>query len=173
MSTAKEIQTEFIQTYLKPKLKEYRYKTNAQTWWKNMGDYFIVINLQNSQWNSKEELSFCLNIGVAITEKIADKEKKRVTYFDMAVDDREDAFLPETRLKNESLHKGGLGYKITDTTNMKEFIEYFKIDFEEHILKTLEKLRTLNDCIVFYEKAGLGSAGRLKRQIEECGLKIS
>ena len=38
-----------------------------------MGDFFIIINLQNSQWNSKEELSFCLNIGVALTEKLADK----------------------------------------------------------------------------------------------------
>jgi len=73
--TAKDKQTEFIKTYLKPTLKSHDYRTSGQTWWKNMGDFFVVINLQNSQFNNKEELSFCLNIGVALTEKLADKEK--------------------------------------------------------------------------------------------------
>ncbi|MGJ7032559.1 DUF4304 domain-containing protein [Niabella hirudinis] len=68
--TAKDIQTDFIKTYLKPTLKEHGYKTSGQTWRKSMGDFFIVINLQNSRWNSKEELSFCLNIGVACGLKI-------------------------------------------------------------------------------------------------------
>ena len=75
----KDIQKEFIKSYLKPTLKEHGYKTSAQTWWKNMGDFFIVINLQNSSLNSKEELSFCLNIGVALTEKLADKKKQKAT----------------------------------------------------------------------------------------------
>ena len=77
--TAKEIQAKFIKTYLKPTLKLHDYKTSGQTWWKNMGDFFFVINLQNSQWNSKEEISFCLNIGIALTEKLTDKEKKKAT----------------------------------------------------------------------------------------------
>jgi len=41
--TAKELQIEFIKTYLKPTLKLHNYKTSGQTWWKNMGDFFIVI----------------------------------------------------------------------------------------------------------------------------------
>lgn len=53
MMNAKEKQTEFIKGYLKPKLKDEGFGTSGQTWWKNKGDFFIVINLQNSQWNSK------------------------------------------------------------------------------------------------------------------------
>jgi hypothetical protein len=147
MTTSKDIQTEFIKTYLKPTLKEHGYKTSGQTWWKSMGDFFIVINLQNSQWNSKEELSFCLNIGVALTEKLADKEKKKA--------------------------KGGwLGYKITDKTNINDFIADFKLDLESNLLKQLDELKSLKDCVQFYEKFDIWG-DNLKRQIAECGLSIN
>lgn len=171
MTTSKDIQTEFIKTYLKPTLKEHSYKTSRLTWWKNMGDFFIVINLQNSQWNSKEELSFCLNIGVALTEKLADKEKKKATYFDIITLLREDDYLTEERQQIQKSKGGFLGYKITDTTNINDFIAYFKIDLEEHILKQLDKLKTLKDCVLFYEKFDFWGYS-LKRDIERFGLKI-
>jgi len=167
--TAKEIQTEFIKTYLKPILKLHDYKTSGQTWWKNMGDFFIVINLQNSQWNSKEEISFCLNIGVALTERLADKEKKKATYNDIETLLREDAYLTEERAKIKKEKGGWLGYKITDTTNLNDFVADFKIDLENNILKRLDDLKTLKDCVVFYEKFEFWG-NNLKKQIEECGL---
>lgn len=170
--TAKDIQTNFIKTYLKPKLKEHGYKTSGRTWWKSMGDFFIVINLQNSQWNSKEELSFCLNIGVALTEKLADKEKKKATYFDIAAQLREDAYLTEERQQIKKARGGWLGYEITETTNTNDFIADFKIDLEGNILKQLDKLKTLKDCVLFYEKFDFWGSN-LKRQIEECGLKVN
>lgn len=168
--TAKDIQTQFIKTYLKPTLKIQGYKTAGQTWWRNMGDFFIVINLQNSQWNSKEELSFCLNIGVALTEKLADTEKKKATYFDLAIQLREDAYLTEERQQIKKDKGGWLGYKITDKTSLNEFIDDFKIDLEDNILKRINELMTLADCVSFYDKYEFW-ADNLKRQIEECGLK--
>jgi hypothetical protein len=172
MTTSKDIQKEFIKTYLKPTLKEHGYKTSGQTWWKSMGDFFIIINLQNSQWNSKEELSFCLNIGVALTEKLADKEKKKVTHFDIATPVREDAYLTEERRQIKKEKGGWLGYKITDTTNINDFIIDFKIDLEENILEQLDQLKTIKDCVLFYEKFDFWGKN-LKQQIEECGLKIN
>ncbi len=171
MTTAKEIQTIFIKTYLKPTLKEYGYKTSGQTWWKNNGDFFTVINLQNSQWNSKEELSFCLNIGIALTALLADNEKKKATYADLSVHLREESYLTEERLQSIKDKRGWLGYKITNTTNLNEFILDFKIDLEENILKTLGQLNTLKECIKFYEKNEFWGKN-LKRQIEESGIKI-
>ena len=170
--TAKDIQTEFIKAYLKPTLKEYGYKTSGNTWCKNMGDFFIVINLQNSQWNNKEELSFCLNIGVALTQKLADKEKKKATYFDIATPVREDAYLSKERLLIKKAKGGWLGYKIADTTNVTDFTADFKIDLEDNILKVLDKLNTLNDCVSFYEKFDFWG-NNLKKQIKECGLNIT
>ena len=172
MTTSKDIQTEFIKTYLKPTLKEHGYKTSGQTWWKGMGDFFIIINLQNSQWNSKEELSFCLNIGVALSEKLADKEKKKATYFDVATPLREDAYLTQERQKIKKAKGGWLGYKITDKTNINDFIADFKIDLESNILKQLDELKTLKDCVLFYEKFDIW-VDNLKRQIAECGLSIN
>lgn len=169
--TSQQTQAVFIKSYLKPTLKAHGYKTSGKTWWKDMGEFFIVINLQNSQWNSKEELSFCLNIGVALTAKLADREKKKATHFDMATHLREDAYLSEERQK---LHKdcgGWLGYKITDKTNVLEFTDYFKIDLEENILPKLDQLKTLKNCVEFYEKYDFW-ANNLRRQIEECGVVI-
>jgi hypothetical protein len=171
MVTSKDIQKEFIKTYLKPTLKEHGYKTSGQTWWKNMGDFFIVINLQNSSWNSKEELSFCLNIGVALTERLADKEKQKATYFDSAMPLREDSYLSEERQQLKKSKGGWLGYKITDKTSVNDFIADFKIDLEDNILKQLDKFKTLKDCVSFYEKFEIWG-DNLKRQIEECGLKV-
>ena len=149
--TAKVIQLKFIKTYLKPTLKERGFKTSGQTWWKDKGDFFIVINLQNSQWNSKEELSFCLNIGIALTSLLADKEKKKVNHFDIIPHLRQNAYLTPERL--QSISKGGsLGYKITDKTSLTEFIADFKIDLEQNILSVLDSFYTLEDCIKFYDK---------------------
>jgi hypothetical protein len=170
MTTSKDLQNEFIKKYLKPTLKEHGYKTSRQTWWKNMGDFFIVINLQNSQWNSKEELSFCLNIGVALTKKLADKEKKKASYFDLATLLREDSYLTEERKNIKKIKGGWLGYKITNATNINDFITEFKIDLEQNILKQLDKLKTLKDCVQFYEKFDIWG-NNLKKQIEECGLR--
>lgn len=170
--TAKDIQVNFIKSYLKPTLKEHGYKTTGTTWWKSMNEFFIVINLQNSQFNSKEELSFCLNIGVALTDKLADKEKKKATYFDIVTPLREDAYLPEERKQIKKVKGGGLGYKITDSTNITEFVADFKIDLEENILKQLEKLKSLKECVLFYEKFDFWGEN-LKLQIAECGLKIN
>lgn len=136
-----------------------------------MGEFFIVINLQNSQWNSKEELSFCLNIGVALTDNLADKEKKKASYFDCAAQVREGAYLSDERQQLLKDYGGWLGYKITDKTNVLEFTDYFKIDLEENILPKLDELKTLKDCIEFYDKFEFWGHN-LRRQIEESGIVV-
>ncbi len=136
-----------------------------------MGDFFIVINLQNSSYNSKEELSFCLNVGVALTEKLADKEKQKATYYDSAMPLREDAYLTEERQALKKSKGGWLGYKITDKTNLNDFITDFKVDLEDNILAQLDKFKSLKDCVLFYDKFEIWGAN-LRRQIKECGLQV-
>ncbi|MBZ4033182.1 DUF4304 domain-containing protein [Flavobacterium sp. 17A] len=57
---AKEKQLEFIKSYLKPTLKNLEYKTSGQTWWKDKGDFYTLINLQNFSWNTKDRVNFLL-----------------------------------------------------------------------------------------------------------------
>lgn len=148
--TAKEIQSDFIKTFLKPTLKQHGYLTTAQTWYKNKDSFFLVINLQNSQWNLTDDVSFCLNIGVAVTARLKDPTKKKVTYGDMLFPVREGCLLPEER--NKYSHRGGLGYQLTDKTNLDDFIAQFKTDLERHILPSLHRLQTIEDCIEFYRQ---------------------
>ncbi|MCC9138936.1 DUF4304 domain-containing protein [Pontibacter silvestris] len=163
---AKDKQKEFIKTYLKPKLKEEGYNTAGQNWWKNKGDFFITINLQNSQWNSVESLSFCFNIGVALTEKIKDPEKKKATYYDAGAAIREDGFLPDERKKHKYRKESWLGYIITNDTDLEDFSRELKIDFEEAILPKLNNLDSLEDCLSFFKQFGFWGEN-LKKQIEE------
>lgn len=164
--TAKEKQIEFIKTYLKPKLKEEGFRTSGQTWWKIKDDFFVVINLQNSQWNSKEELSFCFNIGVGLTENLSDPSKKKATYFDIATELREDAYLSDKRNKHKYRQDGWLGYVMTDKTNIEDFKNELRIDFENDILPKLNGLGTIHDCLEFYRQFDYWGE-RLQSQVDE------
>jgi len=149
--TAKEKQIEFIKVYLKPKLKEEGFSTSGQTWWKNKGDFFIVINLQNSQWNSKDRVSFCFNIGIALTERLKDPTKNKATYNDIVTNLREEAYLSEDRQKHKYRQDGWLGYLLTDKTDLADFIKELKFDFENEILPKLSRLSNLDDCLNYYK----------------------
>ena len=146
--TAKDKQKEFLKSYLKPRLKEEAYRTSGQTWWKIKDDFFLMINLQNSQWNSKDELSFCFNIGVGLLADL--KDGRKPTHFDMATPLREDAYLSGERNKHKYRKDGWLGYLITDATDLNDFIKELEKDFELDILPKLRELNTLEDCLKFY-----------------------
>ncbi|MBK8464605.1 MAG: DUF4304 domain-containing protein [Chloracidobacterium sp.] len=145
---AKDKQKEFISNYLKAALKENGYRTSGNTWWRESRDFFFVINLQNSQWNSRNRLSFCLNIGPALTSTLSDPKKRKASYFDITVHHREDSFLSEARRK-QPFHQGWLGYLITDSTELDRFTKEFSVDLENEILPNLHRLESLEDWMNF------------------------
>ncbi|WP_338840437.1 DUF4304 domain-containing protein [Flavobacterium ginsenosidimutans] len=145
---AKEKQLEFIKTYLKPTLKAFGYKSSGQRWWKDKGEFYTIINLQNFSWNTKEKVNFCFNIGVVL-KAIIGKDKKP-TYADLTGMLREDAYLTEQRKKHSFRNHSGYLLKTGDDLN--HFIEEFNIDFENYILSELEKLNSIQDCLDFYSK---------------------
>jgi hypothetical protein len=161
--TAKEKQTEFIKSYLKPTLKQNGYQTSGQTWWKDKGDFFNVINLQNYSWNSKDSVDFRFNIGIALKATVKDEQKKKATYNDLITHLDEGTFLPDRKSRKFGNNQG---YSITDTTNFDDFIISMKTDFETYILPGLEEPKTLADCIKFYERYPFWG-DNLKRVIAE------
>lgn len=161
--TAKEKQTEFIKSYLKPTLKQNGYQTSGQTWWKDKGEFFNVINLQNYSWNSNDSVDFRFNIGIALKATVKDAQKKKATYNDLTTHLDEGTFLPD---RKDRKFGNNQGYSISDTTNFDEFIIAMKTDFETYILPGLEEPKTLADCIKFYERYTFW-ADNLKRVIAE------
>lgn len=145
--TAKEKQTAFINTYLKPALKLHGYSTSGQTWWKDKGDFFNVINLQNYSWNSKERVDFRFNIGIALKALVKDERKKKATYYDLVVHQSEGSFLPDGRNRKFGDNQG---YSICYNTDLEEFIIAIKMDFENYILPKLDETESLQDCIQYY-----------------------
>lgn len=164
--TAKEKQNIFIKTYLKPKLKEWGYQTSGHTWWKDKGDFFNVINLQNYSWNTKYEVDFRFNIGIALKATLKDINKKKATYNDLIVHLDEGAFLPNRKKRRFGDNQG---YSITDRTNLIDFKNSLGKDFEIHILPKIEKPITLSDCIEFYGKITFWG-DNLRREIKKLGL---
>jgi len=161
--TAKEKQIEFIKSYLKPTLKQNGYQTSGQTWWKDKGDFFNVINLQNYSWNSRESIDFRFNIGIALKTTVKDEQKKRATNKDLITHLDEGAFLPDRKNRKFGNNQG---YSITDKTDLEEFIASLKTDFEKHILPSIEESKSLADCVKFYERFPFWS-DNLKRVINE------
>jgi len=143
--TAKEKQTDFINTYLKPTLKNVGYQTSGQTWWKDKGDFFTLINLQNFSWNSKDSVDFCFNIGVAIKATMTDTDKKKPTVHDLTIYLRESYFLTDVRKDYKFRNK--TGYVLNEQTDLNDFIAELKFDFENSILPTLDKLNSLQNCV--------------------------
>lgn len=140
------MQLKVIKEYLKPLLKKHAYTTKAQTWWRDQGDFFIIINLQNFSWNLKDDVTFCFNIGIAL--KAIMKAPDNPTYHDLNISVRQDSYLPDLRIENR--HKNKTGYLIRPDTNFDDFVKELKVDFEEEILPRLNHLKTINDCVEYY-----------------------
>ncbi|WP_343697198.1 DUF4304 domain-containing protein [Flavobacterium sp.] len=151
--TAKEKQEILIKTYLKPLLKDKGYKTSGNNWWKNNETFYSVINLQNFSFNSKDQVDFCFNIGIALERFISDKTKKKITGYDIAIPCREQCFISKSR--QEHKFRKNLGFRLETDTNMEDFTTEFRIDFEQNILPTLESLNSIDKCVEFYDKMPL------------------
>ncbi|MEZ0543187.1 DUF4304 domain-containing protein [Fibrella arboris] len=166
--TAKEKQTEFIKSYLKPTLKQHGYQTSGLTWWKDRGDFFNVINLQNYSWNLSNSVHFRFNIGMALKATVRNEHKKKVTYHDLITHIDEGVFLPD-RINRK--FGNNLGYSIEVETILNEFISVLKIDFENYIIPGLGKFESLDDWLRFYERFPV-LYDSLKRKIQANDLKI-
>jgi Domain of unknown function (DUF4304) len=168
--TAKDKQTDFIKSYLKPTLKQNGYQTSGQTWWKNQDDFFIIVNLQNYSWNDKDNVDFCFNIGIGLTATLKDTEKKKAGYNDLSVHVRESFYLSDDR--QEHKYKNNVGYFIKSDTDFEDFKKEMSYDFEKEILPRLDALKSLKDCVDFY--GGITFWGdHLKRVISENNIALS
>jgi hypothetical protein len=160
--TAKDKQKEFIKAYLKPKLKEWGYSTSGQNWWKDKGDFFNVINLQNYSWNSSDSVDFRFNIGIALKATVKDEQKKKATHFDLTVHLDEGTFIPDRKNRKFGDNQG---YSINEKTDLTEFINSLSTDFELYILPGLDKITSLEECVEFYGQFKFWGEN-LKRQIK-------
>jgi hypothetical protein len=143
--TAKDKQIQFTKTYLKPVLKNYGYQTSGQTWWKDKGDFFTLIHLQNFSWNIKDSVDFCFNIGIALKATMNDTNRKKPTVHNLTVYLRESSYLPQNR--QEYIYRTKLGYSLNDKTDLTNFVTELKFDFENYILPDLDKINSLKECI--------------------------
>ncbi len=167
MMTAKEKQFEVIKSYLKPTLRSWGYKTSGQNWWKEKSDLYIVIKLQNFSWNTKDKVDFCFNTGITFKAQHEKTQHKFPGQYNLAVHLRSGFFLPENR-KTDTFQNGN-GYHLSDQTNLDNFIQEMKLDFEEYILPYLEKINTIDDSLAAFGELPFWGEN-MKRILTESGL---
>ena len=159
---AKEKQTEFIKLHLKPFLKSRDYKNSNQTWWKDRGDFYNVINLQNFSWNSKDKIDFIFNLGIALKATLKDRTLKKVTHFDCVTHLGDVAFLPDSKNRRFG---SNLGYEIKSETDLDDFMISFFNDFSNYVLPKFEEPSNLKELIDFYKRFEFWGT-QLEKQIE-------
>jgi len=146
---AKDKERQVIARYLKPTLKAAGFRTRALTWWRFSEDICLILNLQNSQWNSKDHVSFWLNFGPALSSAV---RAGHVSHYQNVASVREDSFLPEVRRRSR-IHRSGLGYCIDMETDVDLFIEEFSVDVEEYILPAIGRLTSTAAWLEWLRKA--------------------
>ena len=159
---AKEKQTKFIKLHLKPFLKSRDYKNSNQTWWKDRGDFYNVINLQNFSWNSKDKIDFIFNLGIELKATLKDRTLKKVTHFDCVTHLGDVAFLPDSKNRRFG---SNLGYEIKSETDLDDFMISFFNDFSNYVLPKFEEPSNLKELIDFYKRFEFWGT-QLEKQIE-------
>ena len=159
---AKEKQTKFIKLHLKPFLKSRDYKNSNQTWWKDRGDFYNVINLQNFSWNSKDKIDLIFNLGIALKATLKDRTLKKVTHFDCVTHLGNGAFLPDSKNRRFG---SNLGYEIKSETDLDDFMISFFNDFSNYVLPKFEEPSNLKELIDFYKRFEFWGT-QLEKQIE-------
>lgn len=149
--TAKDKQAQVLKTVIKPLFKSQGFKVDRQTFYKPMTDFFIVANLQNFSWNTKDQVDFCFNIGIALTATVRDLLRKKAAYRDLTAHFREASFLAESQLSDKYRTKSG--YSISSETDISEFSTYIERNFSEYILPELSKWKTLEDGMCFFDQS--------------------
>ncbi|ADB42037.1 DUF4304 domain-containing protein [Spirosoma linguale] len=150
--TAKDKQVQVIKTVIKPLFRSQGFKADRLTFYKSMEEFFIVSNLQNFSWNTKDQVDFCFNVGIALTATLRDPLKKKALYSDLTVHLREGSFLPRLQVKSKYYTKNG--YSIDSETDINEFGAFIRHDFSEYILPELSKWKTLEDGICYFDQYG-------------------
>jgi hypothetical protein len=92
--------------------------------------------------------------------------KQKPTVYDIITHTREDAYIAESRRKHTYRKESWLGYFMANTTDLSDFTNELKTDFESYILPTLDRLQSLDDCVGYYEKYPIWG-DMLKRKIDE------
>ena len=166
--TGKEMQLKAIKEYLKPLLKQQGYSTKGQTWWRDEGDFFIIINLQNFSWNLRDDISFCFNIGIGLKATM-ENPNGSPGFHDLTVGLRQGAYL--TKPKEFNKHRNQTGYLVKTGDDFDEFVNIVTADLEHDILPKLSTLKTLKDCVDYYEASPFWG-DNLKRILIENNIPI-
>ncbi|MBR9920984.1 MAG: DUF4304 domain-containing protein [Bacteroidetes bacterium] len=146
--TDRDFKSEFdsiIKEVIAPIFKANGFKKNGNNFYRDLGEVGQAFNVQQSQWNSKDDKTFVFNLG------LLDKEIQNIVY------QRELPKFPkeydcEIRLRHgQLLNKGDIWYDLNKRTDLEKLKIQIIKDVENYVLPFLDKYQDPNKWIEFFD----------------------
>ena len=140
MSMQNELK-QLIKESISPLFKAKGFKKRGNNFAKAFSDFAFVVNIQNSKWNTKEEVEFTFNIGI-FTDKLFG------TFYEVEPPKFPTEMYSVLRLRIAEL-KGiqDEWYKLHLTTDLNEIKRVIQNDIENVIFPHFEQFQTIEDVI--------------------------
>lgn len=145
--TSRDIKSEFdliIKEVIAPVLKANGFQKSGNNFYRDLGEIGQAFNIQQSQWNSKDDKTFVFNLG------LLDKEIQNEIY------QRELPKFPkeyscEIRLRHGQLmNKGDVWYALNKRTDLEKLKAQIDNDLEKYVLPFFDKYQDPKKWIEFF-----------------------
>jgi hypothetical protein len=137
---------EIIKDTIAPLFKAKGFKKKGNNFAKTFSDFAWVVNIQNSKWNTKEEIEFTFNTGI-FTDKLFG------TFYEIEPPQFPTEIYSVLRLRVTELKKmPDEWYKITPITNIEELKSKIQSDIENVLFPHFEQFQTIENVIKEMEK---------------------
>lgn len=132
---------QIIKDTITPLFKAKEFKKKGNNFAKVFPDFAWVVNIQNSKWNTKEEIEFIFNTGIFSDKVFGTFYKSEPPQFPTEIFSV--LRLSVTELKGHSDE----WYKLTSTTEIEEVKRQVQRDIEHVIFPHFEQFQTIEDLI--------------------------
>lgn len=146
--TNRDIKSEFdsiIKDVIAPFFKANGFKKNGNNFYRDLGEVGQAFNVQQSQWNSKDDKTFVFNLGLIDKEIQNEIYQRELPKFPKEYD-------CEIRLRHGQLmNKGDVWYELNKLTTLEKLKAQIENDLKEFVLPFFNKYREPKNWLEFFD----------------------
>ncbi|MBR9778018.1 MAG: DUF4304 domain-containing protein [Cytophagales bacterium] len=146
--TDRDFKTEFdsiIKEVIAPIFKANGFKKNGNNFYRDLGEVGQAFNVQQSQWNSKDDKTFVFNLGLLDKELQNEIYQRELPKFPKEYD-------CEIRLRHGQLmNKGDVWYDLNKRTDLEKLKNQISKDLENFVLPFFNKYQDPKKWIEFFD----------------------
>jgi hypothetical protein len=146
--TSRDFKSEFdsiIKEVISPIFKANGFKKNGNNFYHDLGEIGQAFNVQQSQWNSKDDKTFVFNLGLLDKEIQNEVYQREIPKFPKEYD-------CEIRLRHGQLmNKGDVWYDLNKRTDLEKLKAQIGNDLDKYVLPFFDKYQEPKKWIEFFD----------------------